>query len=127
MKDVIRSAYLARVRGDVEGVVSAFSDEAVFEINAKEALGEPTQGRDAIRNALAGLVQTLKYEDWRETALIVDEDKAAIRWQATITNLKNNRSRVFDCVDLIEFSGDRISRLYHTTDTAAFASLVAPN
>jgi ketosteroid isomerase-like protein len=127
MKDVIRSAYLARVHGDVDGVVSAFSDQAIFEINAKEALGESTQGREAIRNALAGLVQTLRYEDWKETALIVDDNQAAIRWQAKITNIEANRSHVFDCLDFIEFSGDRISRLYHTIDTAAFAALLAPN
>jgi hypothetical protein len=33
---------------------------------------------------------------------------------------------VFDCVDLIEFDGDRVTSLYHTLDTAALASLMAP-
>jgi hypothetical protein len=124
MKDVIRSAYSARVHGDVDGVVSAFSDQATFEMNTP---GDSTQGREAIRDALAGFVQTLRYEDWKETALIVDDNQAAIRWQAKITNIKANRSHLFDCLDFIEFSGDRISRLYHTIDTAAFAALLAPN
>jgi hypothetical protein len=60
MKDVIRSAYLAPVHGDVDGVVSSFSDQAVFEMNTP---GGSTRGREAIKDALAGFVQTLRYED----------------------------------------------------------------
>jgi SnoaL-like domain len=124
MKDVIRSAYSARVHGDVDGVVSSFSDQAIFEMNIP---GNSTRGREAIRDALAGFVQTLRYENHKETALIVDDNQAAIRWQAKITNIQANRSHDFDCLDLIEFSGDRISRLYPTIDTAAFAALLASN
>jgi ketosteroid isomerase-like protein len=128
MKDVIRSTYLARVREDADSAASAFSDQAVLQVNAGTipGFGEPTKGRDAIRQALVGFAKILRYEDWKEVALLVEDDKAAIRWQAKITCIENGRWHVFDCIDLVEFDGDQVTSLYHTLDTAALASLFAP-
>ena len=43
-----------------------------------------------------------------------------------MTCLANNRSAVFDCLDLVEFDGDRIVRFHHNLDTAALAALLGP-
>ncbi len=84
------------------------------------------KGREAIRQALTNFANTLRYENWKELALVVEGNKAAIRWQAKITCIETGRSHVFDCVDLVEFDGDRIASLYHTLDTAALAALLPP-
>src|SRR5580704_13838501 len=73
MKDVIRSAYAARVRGDLEGALAPFSDDAVFLFNAEgvgsPGLGAPAKGKAAIRQAFAELIKNFRFSDWQELAL----------------------------------------------------------
>jgi ketosteroid isomerase-like protein len=128
IENVVRSTYLARVREDANAAASAFSDQATLQVSAATipGFGEPIKGRDAIRQALINFANTLTYEDWKELALVVEGNKAAIRWQAKITCIETGRSHVFDCVDLVEFDGDRIATLYHTIDTGALAGLLSP-
>jgi ketosteroid isomerase-like protein len=128
IEDVVRSTYLARVREDADAAASAFTDEAILQVSASTipGFGEPMKGRDAIRQALTNFAKTLRYENWIELALVVEGNKAAIRWQAKITSIETGRSHVFDCVDLVEFEGERIASLYHTLDTAALAALLSP-
>ena len=119
---------MARVREDADGAASSFTDQALLQVSAATipGFGEPMKGREAIRQALTSFAKTLKYENWKELALVVEGNKAAIRWQAKITCIPTGRSHVFDCVDLVEFEGERIASLYHTLDTAALAALLSP-
>jgi hypothetical protein len=128
IENVVRSTYLARVREDANAAASAFSDQATLQVSSATipGFGEPIKGREAIRQALINFANTLRYEDWKELALVVEGSKAAIRWQAKITCIETGRSHVFDCVDLVEFYGDRIATLYHTIDTGALAGLLSP-
>ena len=128
IEKVVRSTYLARVREDAGAAASAFSEQATLQVSAATipGFGEPMKGREAIRQALTNFANTLRYENWKELALVVEGNRAAIRWQAKITCIETGRSHVFDCVDLVEFDGDRIASLYHTLDTAALAALLPP-
>jgi ketosteroid isomerase-like protein len=128
IEDVVRSTYMARVREEADAAASAFTDQATLQVSAATipGFGEPIKGREAIRLALANFAKILRYENWRELALVVEGNKAAIRWQAKITCIETGRSHVFDCVDLVEFEGERIASLYHTLDTAALAALLSP-
>ena len=124
IENVVRSTYLGRVREDANAAASAFSDQATLQVSAATipGFGEPIKGREAICQALTNFANTLRYEDWKELALVVEGNKAAIRWQAKITCIETGRSHVFDCVDLVEFDGDRIA----TIDTGALAALLSP-
>jgi SnoaL-like domain len=128
IENLVRSTYLARVREDADAAALAFSDQAILQVSAATIPGfaEPIKGRATIRQALTNFANTLRYEDWKELALIVEGNKAAIRWRAKITCIETDRSHVFDCVDLVEFDSDRIAILYHTIDTGAFAALLPP-
>jgi len=128
IENLVRSTYLARVREDADAAASAFSDQATLQVSAATipGFGEPIKGREAIRRALTNFASALRYEDWKELALVVEGNRAAIRWQAKITCIETDRSHVFDCVDLVEFDGDRIASLYHTIDTGALAALLPP-
>ena len=90
IENVVRSTYLARVREDANAAASAFSDQATLQVSAATipGFGEPIKGREAIRQALINFANTLRYEDWKELALVVEGNKAAIRWQAKITASK---------------------------------------
>ncbi len=128
IENVVRSTYLARVREDADAAALAFSDQAILQVSAATIPGfaDPIKGRAAIRQALTNFANTLRYEDWKELALIVEGNKAAIRWRAKMTCIETDRSHVFDCVDLVEVDGDSIAALYHTIDTGALAALLPP-
>jgi ketosteroid isomerase-like protein len=128
MKDVIRSAYAARVRGDLEGALAPFSDDAVFLFNAEgvglPGLGTPARGKLAIRRALADLIENFRFSDWQELALIAEKEKAALHWRATVTFVPNGRSQTFEVIDLITFRGGKIVDFHQNTDSAAVGALM---
>jgi ketosteroid isomerase-like protein len=128
MEKVVRSTYLARVQEDADAAASTFTDQATLQVSAATipGFGKPLKGRETIRQALTSFASILKYENWTELALVVEGNKAAIRWQAKITCIETGRSHVFDCIDLVEFDGNQIASLYHTLDTAALAALLPP-
>jgi len=35
MKKIVRSTYVARIRGNLEGTMAAFADDVVYEFNSK--------------------------------------------------------------------------------------------
>jgi ketosteroid isomerase-like protein len=129
IKRLIRAAYGARVRGDLEGTLAEFSDDAVFEMNARgleaPGMGAPIEGKAAIRQAMGELIRNFKFSDWKEIALIVEGDKAALHWRANVTSTANGRSAVFDVMDLITFRDGKIADLRQNTDTAALRRLLA--
>ena len=96
MKDLIRSAYAARVRGDLEGALAPFSEDAVFLFNAEgvgsPGFGVPAKGKAAIRLAFGELIRNFRFSDWQELALIAEKEKAALHWRATVTFVPNGRS-----------------------------------
>jgi ketosteroid isomerase-like protein len=128
MKDVIRSAYAARVRGDVEGALAPFSDDAVFLFNAEgvglPGFGVPAKGKAAIRQAIADLIKTFRFSDWQELALIAEQEKAALHWRATVTFVPNGRSQTFEVIDLITFRNGKIVDFHQNTDSAAVGALM---
>lgn len=128
IRDAIRTAYGARIQGDAEAAASAFTEDAVFELNAKgvdmPGWGESLHGREAIRQGIAALIQTFKVEEWQELLLIVEGDRAAHRWRAKITGAETGRSRTIEGVDIVEFRGGKIGSFHQSLDSAGFASLV---
>jgi ketosteroid isomerase-like protein len=129
VKQIVRSAYAARVRGDVDGTLAHFADNVAFEINAR-GLGSPDmgsriEGKAALRQTLADLIKSFSISDWKEIALIVENEKAALHWRANVTSTANGRSAVFDVTDLITIRDGKIADFHQSTDTAAIAKLMA--
>jgi ketosteroid isomerase-like protein len=79
IESILKDAYAARLRGDVEGMVRHFADDAVFALaGAREA--SPVALRcndcDSMRAAMAGLVGAFEFKSHEIVALVVEGDRA---------------------------------------------------
>jgi ketosteroid isomerase-like protein len=130
IEDTVRSLYAARVRGDLEGVMRGIADDAVFGLNGRgtgqPALAKVSRGKAAIRPVLQQLIETFRFDDWKEQALLVDGERALLHWTARVTCVPTNKSEIFDVFDLVTFRDGKIVDHRQSTDTALIMSIAAP-
>jgi ketosteroid isomerase-like protein len=130
IREAIRSTYKARIRGDLEGTVALFADDAVFDFNG-EGVGLPNmaaavRGKPAIRLLMTEFIDAFRMSDWQEISLVVEGDKAALHWRGTVTFTQNGRSDTFDVVDLLTFRDGKIVYFRQSTDTAKIRAMLGP-
>jgi ketosteroid isomerase-like protein len=127
IEDLVRSTYAARVQGDVEGVLAAFTDDAIFEFNGRGIglpnMAGPIEGKTALRPVMQGLVHDFRLSDWREVSLIVEGEQLALHWRATAAT-PAGKSAEFDVFDLMTMREGKIASLRQSTDTAMIVSLI---
>ncbi len=127
IEDAIRSAYAARIRGDLDGVMAYFAADAEFEFNGRgtgfEAFSVPAKGADSIRSIMQAIIDTFRFEDWKEISLLIDGEHASLHWRARITNTRTGKADSFDVFDLISFHDGKISHFRQSTDTALVMAL----
>lgn len=126
IEETIRSGYAARVRGDIEGTMEIFADDAVFRLNARGTpLGEPATGKESIRAAMQQLIDNWRFDDWQEQSLLIDGNKAFLHWTARVTFVPANKSETFDVFDVVEFRDGKVVHFQQSTDTALLMTLAA--
>ena len=128
IRKMIRSTYEARARGDLDGTMASFADAIVFEVNG-QATGLPgmateIRGKPAVREAVRDLIDNFRFSDWRELSLIVEGDKAALHWRATVTYTPNGRSENFDVMDFYKFGDGKLVDFRQSTDTAKIVAML---
>jgi ketosteroid isomerase-like protein len=129
IESTIRSTYAARTKGDLDGTMANFADDAVFELNGRGA-GLPGMGaqiltKNAIRPVMQQLIDNFRFADWKEIAMLVDGDRAFLHWRATVTSPVTGKSAEFDVFDLATIRDGKIVALHQSTDTAMVMSLVS--
>jgi ketosteroid isomerase-like protein len=129
MEQAVRSLYAARVRGDLEESVKDLADDAVFSLNGRgtgvPAMSQDCCGRTAVRDAVGQLIDSWRFEDWKEASLLVDGNKMAVHWTARATFVPTGKSETLDVVDIITFRDDKIVEFRQSTDTAMLMSLTS--
>jgi ketosteroid isomerase-like protein len=127
IEETIRSAYAARIHGDLDGVMAVFAPDAIFEFNGRgtglQAMSSPCCDADALRATMRALIDTFRIDDWKEISLIIDGDKASLHWKARVTNTTTGKADVFDVFDMLTFRDGKISNFQQSTDTALVMSL----
>jgi ketosteroid isomerase-like protein len=126
----LRNAYAARVSGNVEVAMTYFADDGVFRIHGRgtgvPALSDAVVGKRAIAEAMAQLVKDWRFDDWKELALLVDGDKAALHWTARATCMETNKSEMLDAFDLVTFCDGKFVDFHQHVDTAMIMRLATP-
>ena len=126
IEDTIRSLWAARVRGDLEGTLKDVAENAAFSVNARgtgeASLSGRTTGKAAIRPVLRQLIETWRFDDWKQVSLLIDGEKALLHWTARVTCVPTGKSENFDVFDLITFQDDKIV----DCSTAAEAARLLP-
>lgn len=119
----------ARVKEDMDGTLKDIAEDAVFEINARgtgvPGLSAPIKGKAAIREALSQIFATWDFKDWKALDLMVDGDKAMLRWTAKVVCTPTARTDMLECYDLIRFHDGKIVDYRQSTDSAMLMKLSA--
>jgi ketosteroid isomerase-like protein len=125
--ELIRSLYAARVRGDVEETLAVFTNDVIFEFNGRGIrrpdMAGPVEGKTALRPVMQGLIDAFRFSNWRQVSLIVDGERVAHHWRATVAT-PAGKSADFDVFDLITIREGKIASLHQSTDTATVVALL---
>jgi uncharacterized protein (TIGR02246 family) len=94
-------------RGDVDGVMACFTDDAVYE----ELHGKVNQGKVAIRKSFetlfSGRFGTIRFDE-DDTFIDVDANKVMSSWKLHLDI--DGEPKVLAGLDLLHFDGDKITR-----------------
>ena len=126
--ELIRNAYAARHRGDLDGLMSYFHEQCSYRLAggqaAAEVFAEP-DGHSAVRAQMAGLIATYAFSNIEELALMVDGDRATLHWRADVVCLPTGRAGSFEIMDVVTIADGKLTSVTQFTDTAGVARLSA--
>ena len=125
---MLRDAYAARMRGDVEATVGHFAEDAVFSLaGAKEASPEAMRCTDceSLRAGLAGLIGTFEFRDHQIVSLIVEGQSAAVHTRVRVRATGTGEEVTTEMVDLVTVRDGKIVSFVEFVDTALAAKLMA--
>lgn len=128
MLDLIKVAYAARDRGDLEGLVAAFHPEAVFTLvgdkKALEVAGS-VQGRRGLQEALGGFIAAFQFVERQILSELVEGDRAAVHSRLVVRYNPTNKTLATNCLDLIKFQDGKIIELTEFADTALIKDMMS--
>lgn len=128
IKTLIEKAYEARAQGDLDGLMSYFHPECRFQLMGavdNEPICQPQEGCSAVREQMAGFIDTFAFANIETVGLVVENERAAYHWRADVTFVPTGRSERLDTVDMITFEDGKLRSLAQFTDTASLARLTA--
>src|ERR1044072_7208132 len=80
IEKTVRSVYAARVSGNLDGVMTGIADNSRFALNGRgtgvPALAAASKGKADIRKVMKDLIDTWRFDEWKELSLLVDGEKA---------------------------------------------------
>ena len=125
---LLKDAYAARKRGDVDALCNYFSANPAFAMaGARETSPIAVQctDRDTFRSLLTGLINTFEWLDQQILSMIIDGSKAAVHWRGRIRSTLSGEEVVTELVDVITIADGKIQSLTEFCDTALAAKLMA--
>jgi ketosteroid isomerase-like protein len=129
MEQTVRSLYAARIRGDLDGTLKDVAEDAVFSLNGRgtgvPAMSKDCCGKPEVRESVEQLIGAWRFDDWKETALLIDGNRVALQWAARVTFAPTSKSATVEAVDMITFRDGKIVEFRQSTDTAMLMSLAS--
>ena len=105
--------YAARLGGDLEGLCREFTQDAKFKIVGVSRHVSPVAvtavGIGEIRQWLSLLLRTFQLSNQTILSMIIENEKAAVQWQASIYSKITGVSVLTELVDLVETRDGRIN------------------
>ncbi|MFL5615310.1 MAG: nuclear transport factor 2 family protein [Gemmatimonadaceae bacterium] len=108
---LLRGLYAARVSGDIDAVYEKFLPDAHFEIagaSHSTPLAVTANGASEYRPLLAIMIKTFKLRDQEVLSLLIDGERAAVHWRASILSRLTGTSVLTELVDIVEIRDNRI-------------------
>lgn len=108
---LLAQLYAARTTGALEPLCALFAPDALFKISGSSD-GKPialsAQGSDEVRSWLAVLVKTFRITRHEILSMVIDGQRAAVHWRASIHSRVTGASVPTELVDLVEIRNGRI-------------------
>ncbi|HTV52108.1 MAG TPA: nuclear transport factor 2 family protein [Steroidobacteraceae bacterium] len=108
---VLRQLYAARLSGQLEQLCALFTADAFFRIAGSSA-GKPiaitAHGAHEVRTWLTMMLKTFRLSDQQIVAMIVDGNRAAVHWRASIHSRITGVTVSTELVDVIELRAQSI-------------------
>ncbi len=117
----IKTLYAARVDGDMDGLGRAFTDDARFQIAGSpevSMLATSVEGHDGVMSLIRTMVDSFVMEDFAILDLLIEGNKAAVRWRATIHQAGSGQTYETELADFIELKDGKIVSFVEFLDTA---------
>lgn len=108
---LLREFYAARLGGDLDGLCRIFADNAKLEIagaSQSNPIAISATGVSKIRTWLALLIKTSHLSDQVIVSMIIEDERAAVRWRAKIRSKITGATVPTDFIDLAEIRDGRI-------------------
>jgi ketosteroid isomerase-like protein len=125
---ILRAAYAARKRGDVDAILQIFAEDARFELAGAytaSPIAVRTTGARDLRSVLTVLIGTFEWLDQDIKAIVIEGNRAAVHWRGRIRSTLTGETVETELVDLVELRGGRIASFIEFCDTALAARLMA--
>lgn len=127
VEKLLKAAYAARKRGDVDAVCACFAADPSFVMaGAREASPIAVQCAEGatFRTVMTGMIKTFEWLDHEILSMIVDGPKAAVHWRGRIRSTLTGEEVVTDLVDVVTVADGKIQSLIEFSDTALAAKLM---
>jgi ketosteroid isomerase-like protein len=128
MLAAVRTAYAARGRGDLDGLMSVFHPMAVFTLvgdkKALDVVGS-VQGHAGLREAMGGYIAAFEFGERTILSELVEGHRVAIHSRLVVRFKPKNKVWTADVLDLFEFEDGKIKELTEFTDTAMIKQMIS--
>jgi ketosteroid isomerase-like protein len=126
--EVIRRAYEARGRGDLEALMAAFHRDAVFTLIGDKKALEVTgtvHGHDGVREAPRDFIAAFDFVDRHILSGVVEGDRAAVHSCIVVRYGPTKETWTADVLDLLTFKDGKIIELIEFADTAQIRDMIS--
>ena len=124
---ILKEAYAARKRGDIDAILRLFSVDAHFQL-AGSISASPiplrTAGTSQFRTVLERLIRTFEWVDQQIICMLIDGPRAAVHWRGRIRSTVSGETVDTELVDIVEFKDGRIISFVEFCDTALATRLM---
>lgn len=113
--------YAARVEGDMQALGEAFAENASFQIAGSpeySMLAATAEGHEAVMGLLQTIADSFELSEFTCLDMIIEGNKAAIRWRACVINVTSGDSFTTELADFIEVEDGKIISVSEFLDTA---------
>jgi ketosteroid isomerase-like protein len=127
IEQVIRAAYEARRRGDLDRVMAHFAPRAqFFLVGSPAASPVPSSalGAAAVREVLRRLMASFEFRDVELRTMLIQGSKAAVHWSARVRVPGTGKEAETELLDLLQFEGEKIVSFKQFADTALAGRLL---
>jgi ketosteroid isomerase-like protein len=124
---VIREGYAARLNGDLDATCRHFAEDSHFALAGSpdaSPVASSARGHEAIRGALAGLMEAVDFVRHDITEFVIDGDRAAVHSRVRVRAKATGEEADTEMVDLVTVRDGKIASFVQFCDTALAAKLL---